>query len=63
MIYAIIFVMYIIMGLYMYNDWKKANKAYSVKYNGSRWVVRDKKGRFVMIGKSRFDVMSLGDEL
>lgn len=32
---------------------------YNVKWNGSRWVVRDSKGRFVRITRNPWDVLSL----
>lgn len=44
-------------------DLIKVLKEYSVTHNGSRWVVRDNKGRFVIISKSFWDVVSLGDDL
>jgi len=41
-------------------DWHKAIKLYNIKHNGYRWVVRDNKGRFVLVSKSFWDVLKLG---
>lgn len=41
-------------------DWMKVKAKYKVHHNGHRWVVRDDKGRFVLVSKSFWDVLSLG---
>jgi len=38
----------------MRRDFLKAKKEYNVTHNGSRYVVRDKKGRFVIITRHPF---------
>lgn len=63
MTYALIAIMYVLMAIYMRRDFLKAKKEYNVTHNGSRYVVRDKKGRFVTITRNPFDVMSLGCDL
>ncbi|AUV57200.1 hypotheticla protein [Erwinia phage vB_EamP-S2] len=63
MTYALIIIAYIAMAAFMYRDWLKVKKVYKVKHNGSRWVVRDSKGRFVIITRNPFDIISLGCDL
>lgn len=60
---ALVIVGYSLIGYVMYRGWVKAHKAYNIHYNGSRWVVRDERGRFVCITKSRWDICSLGGGL
>lgn len=57
---ALVVMGYIIMAAYLVRDYKRAFAMYNITHNGSRYVVRDKQGRFVAITKSRWDIAALG---
>lgn len=59
-LYLIMLVAYVVMAAMLVRDYRKAYRVYNIKHNGSRFVVRDKKGRFVTIAKSRWDIAALG---
>lgn len=40
-------------------NWCVVANNYHIKWNGSKWVVRDSKGRFVRITKNPWNVLSL----
>lgn len=54
-----ILIAYLLLAGCLATNWQAVKKHYHVSWNGSRWVVRDSRGRFVRITRNPWDVMSL----
>lgn len=50
---------YLLIVAFLVMNYQEVNKSYNVRWNGSRWVVRDSYGKFVTITRSLWDVLSL----
>lgn len=59
-LWILVAVTYAAMAVWIVRDYRRAFLMYNITYNGSRWVVRDERGRFVAITKSRWTLTALG---
>ena len=50
---------YLLLLVALIANWYAVASKYRIKWTGSRWVVRDSKGRFVRITNNPWNVLSL----
>lgn len=65
--YFLAFVAYTIFLCYFHYQYSKVKKHYSINWNGYKYIVRDNKGKFILMANGKFngmfDIISLGETL
>lgn len=65
--YLAVFIIYTGFLCYGHYQYSKVKKAYSVKWNGFKYIVRDNKGKFKLQAKGRinglFDIIRLAEDM
>lgn len=56
---SILFVSYLALLAALSFNWLAVASKYNIKWNGYKWVVRDSRGRFVVITRNPWTVLSL----
>lgn len=57
--YTFMIISYVCIAVGLWFNYSHVKRAYNVEHNGSKWIVRDNKGRFVRLSKSVWDMLAV----